>query len=136
MNEADMAIPEGSSDHTVNAFLFPRAGGEGDASFVVTRDSETKSDTVEHYADQQLVDAAKRLGGYTLIERRAGRLGSQGSIQVDCTWVGPGEVLLRQRQAYVQLKSGFLIFTLTARANDFDRHEAAWRETIASVRLR
>jgi Tfp pilus assembly PilM family ATPase len=56
--------------------------------------------------------------------------------QVDYAWVTPERIEIRQRQAYVRYQTSFLIFTLTARADEFESHETAWDNAIASVRLR
>src|SRR5690242_19153498 len=114
LNEGDIRVPKDWRDRTVNAFVLPQADGGGSAtSFVVTRDTETQSATVEHYADLQLVEAAKKLGRYKLIERCRTQISGESAMQVDYTWVTPERIAVWQRQAYVQYADYFLIFTLT-----------------------
>jgi hypothetical protein len=138
LNEADILLPDHWKDTTINAFILPSSNkaGEAEATFVITRDSETERDSVEHYADTQLVEAAKKLNRYKFIERRQTRVDNHPAIEVDYTWVTPERIEIKQRQAYVKYQSSFLIFTLTVRARDFETHEAAWENAIASVRLR
>jgi hypothetical protein len=138
LNEADISLPDYWKDTTINAFILPssKKPGEAEATFVITRDGEAKSDNVEHYADTQLVEAGKKLNRYKFIERQATRISDQPAIQVDYTWVTPDRIEIRQRQAYVMYQTSFLIFTLTARANEFETYETAWENAITSVRLR
>jgi hypothetical protein len=138
LNEADILLPDHWKDTTINAFILPSSNkaGEADATFVITRDSDSKQEGVEHYADTQFVEAAKKLNRYKFIGRRQTRIGNQPAIQVDYTWVTPERIEIKQRQAYVKYQTSFLIFTLTVRAGDFEAHEAAWETTIASVKLR
>jgi|SRR5262245_16619892 len=138
LNEADILLPDYWKDTTINAFVLPSStkAGEAEATFVITRDQESKSDRVEHYADTQLVEAAKKLNRYKYIDRQSIRISNQPAVQVEYTWVTPDRIEVRQRQAYVRYGRSFLIFTLTVRARDFEVHETAWENAIASVRLR
>jgi len=138
LNEADISLPDYWKDTTINAFILPssKKAGEAEATFVITRDGDAKSDSVEHYADTQLVEASKKLNRYKFIERQAARISDQPTIQVDYTWVTPDRIEIRQRQVYVRYQTSFLIFTLTARANEFETYETAWENAIASVKLR
>jgi hypothetical protein len=138
LNEADIMLPEHWKDTTINAFILPssKKAGEADATFVITRDNDTKQDSIEQYADIQLVEAAKKLNRYKFIERRQRQIANSPAIQVDYTWVTPDRIEIKQRQAYVKYQSFFLIFTLTVRAGDFESHADAWENAIASIRLR
>jgi hypothetical protein len=137
LNEADIEVPDHWKDGTINAFMIPSAKnpGEADASFVITRDADSESKDVEHYADSQLVNAAKNLNRYKFIERRAAEISQEPAMEIDYTWVTPERIEIRQRQAYIMYDGFFLIFTLTSRAGDFARYEAMWEQAIASVQL-
>jgi hypothetical protein len=138
LNEANISLPDYWKDTTINAFILPSRTktGEAEASFVITRDHESKSERVDHYADTQLVEAAKKLNRYKFIERQSVKISNQPAVQVDYTWVTPDRIEVQQRQAYVKYGKSFLIFTLTVRASDFNVHETAWDNAIASVKLR
>jgi len=138
LNEADILLPDYWKDTTINAFVLPSStkAGEAEATFVITRDQESKSERVDHYADAQLVEAAKKLNRYKYIDRQSIRISNQPAVQVEYTWVTPDRIEVKQRQAYVRYGRSFLIFTLTVRARDFEVHETAWENAIASVRLR
>ena len=132
--EGNIEIPDGWKDQTMNAFILPESNGKGGkASFVVSRDYNTKSETIEHYADLQLVEAAKKLPKYKLIRRNEIQVGGQAAMQVDYTWATPERVEIRQRQAFLKYKDYFLIMTLTVPSNDFGKYEATWQDTIKTV---
>lgn len=135
--EGSIGIPDGWKDQTMNAFALPEPNGKGaKASLVVSRDYETKSDTVEHYADLQLVEAAKKLPKYKLIRRNETQVGGQPAMQVDYTWATPERVEIRQRQAFTKYRDYFLMMTLTAPADDFGKYETVWQETIKTISIR
>jgi hypothetical protein len=137
-NEAEISLPDYWKDTTINAFILPSPtkAGEAEATFVITRDSESGCAGVDHYADTQLVEAAKKLNRYKFIERQSIRISNQPAVQVEYTWVTPDRIEVKQRQAYVMYRKSFLIFTLTVRASDFEVLETAWENALASVRLR
>lgn len=118
----------------MNAFMLPETSGKGaQASIVISRDYETKSDTVEHYADLQLVEAAKKLPKYKLVRRSEIQVSGRSAIQADYSWATPERVEVRQRQAILQCKDYFLTLTLTTPAKDFSRYEGTWSETIKNI---
>ena len=134
--EGSIEIPDGWKDQTMNAFMFPEPNGKGaKASIVVSRDYETKSDNIGHYADLQLVEAAKKLPKYKLIRRNEIQISGQSAMQVDYTWATPERVEIRQRQAFLKYKDYFLMLTLTVPVNDFSKYEAMWSETLKTVRI-
>jgi hypothetical protein len=137
LDEGDIEIPDGWRDGTINVFMLPSADNSktADASLSITRDAEDESPDVEEYANVQLVNAAKNLNRYKLIGRRAASIDGEPSVEVDYTWVTPERIQVRQRQAYVLYENVFVIFTLTAKAGEFARHEDAW-ETVVSARFR
>src|SRR5262249_13584715 len=63
--------PRHWEDKTIVAFSAPsRPGQSTAASFVMTRDQLTDSDTLASYADRQLAELSKRVDGFELIEKR------------------------------------------------------------------
>lgn len=129
-------IPEEWRDHTINAFSLPAPNGKSDVSFAVSRDTETRSPDVNDYADRQLVEAAKKLARYHFISRYPTQVGGYPAMEVNYTWVPPSRIDLYQRQAFVHYGSSFLVFTLSARVGDFERHLDVWAQVMSNVRLR
>jgi len=136
LNEADIVVPEGWKDHSVNTFLLP-AGPQGSAlSFVVTRDHGSPTVDLYDYADQQLILAAKKLPSYKSISRQTIALSGQPAVQADYTWRTPEGANVYQRQAVVKVNATFLVFTFTSLEHDLERIEQLWQPTIQAVRLR
>ncbi len=135
--EGSIQIPDGWKDQTMNAFMLPESNSKGaKASIVISRDYETKSDTIEHYADLQLVEAAKKLPKYKLLRRSETQISGRAAMQIDYAWATPERVEVRQRQAILQCEDYFLMMTLTTPANDFPKYEGTWAETIKSIVIR
>lgn len=136
LNEADVLIPDGWEDSTINAFSIPARNGAGASNLVITRDAKTRSADVRAYADQQLVEAAKKLKAYRLIGRRETQIAGRPAVEVDYVWTTPERIELQQRQAYLEVDGVFLAFTLTARHTGFAAVNALWAPFLDSVRLR
>jgi hypothetical protein len=136
LHEADIQIPDNWQDNTINTFSLSSGKGSNVANLTITRDAVTQSKDVQSYADQQLVEAAKKLKGYTLLERQAIQVNQQPAVEANYTWTTPERIEVQQRQVYVKHGTAFLIFTLTSRASDFKDYEATWGDFVGSIRLR
>lgn len=136
LHEADIEIPDGWQDHTINAYSLVAPQGGNAVNFTITRDSLTQSVNVQSYADLQLVEAAKKLKGYKLLGRRSISLDGEPAIEATYTWITPEKIQIQQRQAYVMRARTFVIFTLTTRVADSQGYEKTWGAILGSVRLR
>lgn len=136
LNEADIVVPDGWKDHSVNTFLLPAGPQGGALSFVITRDHDSPDLDLGSYTDQQLILAAKRLPAYKYISRRTISLNGQPAVQADYTWRTPEGASVYQRQAVVKVNRTFLVFTFTSLQHDLQRIEAFWQQTIQAVQLR
>jgi hypothetical protein len=136
LHEADIVVPEGWKDHSVNTFLLPAGPQGGALSFVVTRDHDSPTLDVTRYADQQLILAAKKLPGYQSISRQMITLSGNPAVQADYTWRTPEGASVYQRQAVVKVHAAFLVFTFTSLQHDLEKIEELWQQTIQAIRLR
>jgi hypothetical protein len=134
--EADIQIPDAWHDNTIHAFSKADNSQGPAANFVITRDSVSQCIDVQGYADQQLVEAAKKLKGYKLLGRRPMSIAGQPAIEVNYTWVTPEKIEIQQRQGYLKFGVRFLVFTLTSKARDFSRNDATWNAIMESLQLR
>jgi hypothetical protein len=138
INEGSLLLPDHWRDTTINVFSMPSSKNsrEASATFLITRDDETKVDSLNHYADLQLVEAARKLSKYKLIQRRETRINHRPAIEIDFSWRTPERAEIIQRQAYLQQGSGFLIFTFTVQTGKPIDLEGNWNEILASIQLR
>jgi hypothetical protein len=136
LHEADIEIPNGWRDNTIHAFSIGESHETSAANFVITRDSVTQCDDVSAYADQQLVEAAKKLKGYKLLGRKPVSVSGIPAMETNYTWLTPERIQIQQRQAYVKRGAQFLIFTLTSKSESFKSHEPTWAAIMESIRLR
>lgn len=133
IQEGEIDVPEQWKDKTIQMFVL---SGSGDASLVITRDLDTKTETLDKYTDLQLREAEKSLSGFRLVDRRALTLSGRLAIQIEYCWTTPQRLDLCQRQAYAEWSGYFLIVTLTARQSEIGNHDAVWQEILRSLKLR
>ena len=135
LNEADIVVPDGWKDMSINTFVLP-AGSQGNAlSLTVTRDHDSPNLDLTSYTDQQLILAAKKLPHYKYISRQGAYVGGQVAVQADYAWRTPEGKNIHQRQAVFKVGPTFLVFTLTAMAQDVQNIELFWQQTIGAVQL-
>lgn len=121
----------------MNAFVLPAdAEGGGEAALVITRDSSQPSLALHQYADQQLVEAAKRFPDFKLLGRRSILVDGDPAVEATCTWTAPGGIAVRQRQAIIKIDSMFLNFTLSFKGKESPRADDAWVTVLQSIRRR
>jgi len=133
IHEGGVVIPEGWCDQTMNVFRLAEAGGGKDAALLITRDRDTPLTEVAEYAEAQQEAFKHQFPGYRALSRQDAELDGLPAIVLDYKWRSQN-VTLRQRQAMVRLDEAMLIFTLSARASEFDRHVAAWDSLLASFK--
>lgn len=132
---ADLQVPEEWTDHSVHSFVAPPMDGAGSASFVITRDAATAGDDIGRYVDQHLVEAAKALRGYRVLETRRMIVGGRPSVERTYAWRTPENLAVRQRQVCLRHDQSFIVITMTAKEEDFRAHEPAWTNVMQSIRL-
>lgn len=81
-------VPEGWVDRTVLAFAAPPSAGPSEylPNVVMTREVMAKGDTLRTHADRTLLDMAKQLDGFDILESREAMLDSRRAIYVRFCW--------------------------------------------------
>lgn len=136
MQEADVLLPKGWSDRSINTFVMPSGSNGGAISIVVTRDYDSLAAELIAFVDQQLVLAAQKLPGYQYLSRAAASLDGERAVQADYSWRSPDGKTIRQRQIVAKLATSFLIVTLTALEADFAVANDYWLPFLQSFHLR
>ncbi|MBR8316023.1 DcrB-related protein [Burkholderia dolosa] len=131
LHEGCVVLPDGWRDKTMNVFHLPDEARRKDVAFVVTRDYDTQLDDVDAYADAQQSAFKRQFPGYKPLAREPITLDGRRGVMLDYQWRSD-KALLRQRQAMVRLDDAMLIFTLNARAEDFEQHADAWESILSS----
>jgi hypothetical protein len=135
LNEADIVVPDGWKDMSINTFVLPAGANGNGLSFTVTRDHDSPTLDLTSYTDQQLILAAKKLPHYKYIARKGIYVSGQIAVQADYTWSTPEGKNVYQRQAVVKVGAIFLVFTFTSMSQDLQRVEMLWQQTIEAVQL-
>lgn len=117
-------VPQDWENRSITIFAVPKTPEQKLApNVVVTREVSTSEESLEDYANQQLIDAAQRLESFKLRKRSVTVVGGLPGIEVSFSW-GPGGAV-RQRQVFVQHKKKMvsIVFTvLEAEYSAFERH--------------
>lgn len=135
IHEGAFEMPEGWRDQSMTVFRLPAADGSKEAAILVTRDYDTPLEDVGEYADTQQEAAKKSFAGFKPLGREDITIDGEPAVLVDYQWRANGNVMLRQRQAYVRHQNVTLTLTATAAANEFARIEAVWAKVLSSFKL-
>ena len=114
IHEADLVVPAGWRDQTMNVFRLPGGNGKKDTSLLITRDPDTQTDDVHQYADAQQEAAKRQFNGYKFLGKQHATIDDEPAAIVDYQWRSNATALLRQRQAFVWHGGSMLVITLTA----------------------
>lgn len=135
LQEANITIPENWRDQTINAFVLPANEAMGEVSFVVTRDNQTRVDTVAQFARVQIAKVSKQLTGFRLVRQEERAIGGLPGTVVDYSWSVSAYVTVCQRQGYVKYGDHFLILTLTTKKEHFEGYKHLWGDIVQSIRF-
>ncbi len=129
-------VPDDWQDRSIIAFAGSPAPGQTFApNIVVTHDRLEKRETINAYADRQLVQLAQRLPGFKLVSRGEVTVGGLPALELRFNWRGENGDL-DQHQVFVSpRKRSVLSFVATALKEDFPRVQGAFGAIYASVRF-
>ncbi|MFK3798502.1 DcrB-related protein [Pseudomonas sp. NPDC088444] len=135
IQEADLDIPQGWYDQTLNIFKLPAEGDAQEASFVISRDAIGTHGTFVDYVTNQLASAEQQLPGFKLLQSWDFELHGFPAALADYLWEREGHELML-RQVFVQHGKTVLVTSLTTTLNDLPHHETAWKKTMHSLTMR
>lgn len=128
--------PAGWQDRSVTVFSAPSSElASGGPNIVLTRDALREGEGLDGYSDRQLVELAKRLDQFTLVHRRAARVGGAAAVEIAFEWrasVGT----LTQRLVMVHAPSGAVLSaTASAPSASADAVMSAFEAMLATARF-
>jgi hypothetical protein len=135
IQEADLTVPDGWSDQSLNVFKIPGAEGRRDASFVISRDPTKGGATLDQYMAKQEAQCREALPGFALRQADRFDFGEHRAGWLEFTWRNQGAELLL-RQVFIDRGPAVLICTLTTHPDDIAHIDVAWRTLMNSLRLR
>lgn len=129
-------VPRHWQDRTIVAFAAPsRPGVSTAASFVMTRDSLTETDTLATYADRQLAELSKRVDGFELVEKRETTIGGARAVSLRFTSKALAGPLLQRLVIVEDRRRAVACFTATAPKADGAQLEPLFDRMLAGIRL-
>ncbi len=139
-HEGEIELSVQWNDHSISAFTLPASDGTNDVSLVISRDRGASMTDLARYADQQIVESAKSLNEYQLLQRTQEQLSINGhahsAITMDSSWLGPELTHVQQRQSILRILDYFLLITMTTTKSSFPQHAALWPQILGTLQLR
>lgn len=139
-DDAAFETPTDWVDRSIVAHGIPADGTPGSASphIAMTRSPIRKGDTLYSHVDRQLLDLARTLKDFDLLESRETTCGGVPAVFVRYTWMGQrGRVEQTVTTVERVLAPGRVCtsFTTTARAEDAAQTSALFDEVLKSIRF-
>jgi hypothetical protein len=132
-----ITVPDHWEDRSIVAFSAPTDPKKPIVpNVVITREKPQPGETLDEYANRQLVQNARTVNQFKLLSHGRTTLGGAPAIEIGFTW--RHEVLgvsLRQRQLIVQRGPRMLSLVLTATDEDQGALEAEFETILATVRM-
>lgn len=129
-------VPRHWEDKTIVAFAAPsRPGQSTAASFVMTRDSLTETDTLATYADRQLAELSQRTTGFELLDKREIQVGGARAFSLRFTSKALAGPLVQRLVLVEDRRRAVVCFTATAPKADAAQLEPLFDRMLAGVRF-
>ncbi len=123
-----LSIPRGWGKKALIAFTNGIEGEEG-ASVVVRVESIDPRTKLSRFVDGLLIELAKTLPGFALIERRDAKLGGQPALELEFTWMAQG-VCYRQTHTNMMFAPGQVVCVITSASQ---RRSDQFKQTFEAV---
>jgi hypothetical protein len=134
-----LEVPDHWDDRSVIAFSAPTTDSKTPImpNVVVTREKPKPGETLDEYANRQLVTNAKTVNQFKLVKHVRTTVGGQPAVEIGFEW--HHEVLgvsLRQRHIIVQRGPRMLSIVMTATDSDDPASDKELEAILATVRVR
>ena len=124
--------PEGWDDKTIVAFAAPVEPGKFSPNVVMTKDKLKAGETLRSYADRQIMELARRLEGFDLMESGDRTLGGLPAMEYRFTWTSE-HAELHQRSVMTASGSDVITFTGTSTHDEEAALDEAMDKLLATV---
>lgn len=132
--EISFEAPESWEDKTIVAFAAPAQPGKFSPNVVMTKDTLKPGESLRSYADRQIMELARRLEGFDLIESGDRVLAGLNALEYRFSWTSE-HAELHQHTVMVAPSDRVLTFTGTATHEEEARLDEAMEELLATVKF-
>jgi hypothetical protein len=135
--DISFAMPDTWEDRRIIAFSAPKPSIKAVVpNLVLSREKPNPGESLEEYANRQLVQHARTVTGFKLVKHQRTTLGGVPAVEISFTWEMEAiEATLRQRQLIVARGAQMLSLMLTAPNVDDPSTEQELDAILATVRL-
>ena len=124
--------PEGWEDKTIVAFAAPATPGKFSPNVVMTKDVLKPGETLRSYADRQIMELARRLEGFDLIESGERVVGGVNALEYRFSWTSE-HAELHQHTVMLAPEGQVMTFTGTATHDEDENLDKAMEALLATV---
>ena len=124
--------PEGWEDKTIVAFAAPVSPGKFSPNIVMTKDVLKPGETLRSYADRQIMELARRLEGFDLVESGDRVVGGLTALEYRFTWTSE-HAELHQHTVMLAPRERVMTFTGTATHEDDANLDAAMDQLLSTI---
>jgi hypothetical protein len=122
-------------DKSMIVYTAPAEPGASAPNMVVSRDALLPGETFREYCNRQVDAFRQTLPRFAREDEGPGRVHDLDAFQILFTWTS-GAGPLRQRVFFIAAGSGVVVtFAATAPADDFARHQGAFEQGLAGLRI-
>lgn len=126
--------PKNWDDKTIVAFAAPATPGKFSANVVMTKDTLKPGESLRSYADRQIMELARRLEGFDLIESGERTVAGLPALEYRFSWTSE-HAELHQHTVMFAPSEQVLTFTGTATHDDEATLDDAMEQLLATVTL-
>jgi hypothetical protein len=126
--------PDNWEDKTIVAFAAPATPGKFSPNIVMTKEPLKQGETLRNYADRQIMELARRLDGFDLIDSGDRTLGNLPALEYKFAWRSE-HAELHQRTVLTAVVDTVFTFTGTATHADEAPLDEAMDQLLATVRF-
>lgn len=130
--EVTFEAPSGWEDKTIVAFAAPAQPGKFSPNVVMTKDALKPGESLRSYADRQIMELARRLEGFDLLESGERDLGGLPALEYRFAWRSE-HAELHQHTVMCAVADRVLTFTGTATHDDEATLDDAMEQLLATI---
>lgn len=129
-------VPDQWQNRSIIAFAAPLEPGQSVApNVVLTRDLVAPGQTFRSYADSQMVELAKRLDQFNLINRQETQLHNVPAVSLLFSWHGQPGIFMQWQMFFPGANGVIFSGVATATEADFPRYQQVFAQIFGTIEI-
>lgn len=136
LQDISFQVPDHWQNRSITAFASPLEPGQSVApNVVLTRDQVVPGQTFRNYADSQIVELARRLDGFNLINRQETQLRNIPAVSLLFSWRGQAGSFTQWQIFFPGTNGVVFSGVATASESDFPRYQQTFAEIFGTLEI-